>query len=215
MSESMPILHDYWRSSSAYRVRIALNIKGVSYDRAPHDLLAGAQRSEEYVALAPQGLVPALESDGIVLTQSMAIIEWLDERFPDPPLLPGDAGGRAVVRAMAALVACDIQPLHNLRVLKALKRRFGAEQGAIDDWARHWIGEGLGPLEAMVARYGGTFSYGDRPGMADCLLVPQLFAADRYGVDLSAFPRLSAVRAACDMLPAFAAAHPARQPDAR
>ena len=137
------ILHEYWRSSSAWRVRIALNLKGAAYTRVAHDLLAGEQRAGDYVALAPQGLVPALECGGVVLTQSVAIIEWLEERIPLPSLLPPDAAGKALVRAMAGLIASDIQPLQNLRVLKALKARFGAQQEAIDDWARHWIEQGF------------------------------------------------------------------------
>lgn len=214
MNERDLTLHDYWRSSSAWRVRIALNLKGLDYKRVPHNLLAGEQRSEDYLALAPQGLVPALECDGVVLTQSVAIIEWLDERFPDPPLLPRDAEERAVVRAMAGLIASDVQPLQNLRALKALKARFGADQPAIDDWARHWIEEGFGALETMVARYGKGFCFGETPGLADCLLIPQMGGAERYHTDLSRFPALNAVRERCEALPAFATAHPMRQPEA-
>ena len=208
------ILHDYWRSSSAWRVRIALNLKGAEYTRVSHDLLAGEQRAGGYVALAPQGLIPALECGDVVLTQSVAIIEWLEERIPEPPLLPADADGRARVRAMAGLIASDIQPLQNLRVLKAIKARFGAEQAAIDDWARHWIEQGFAALETLVARHGNGFCHGDSPGMADCLLVPQMHNAERYHADLSLFPALLAVRQRCEVLPAFAAAHPSRQPEA-
>ncbi len=213
MSEKL-VLHDYWRSSSAYRVRIALNLKGLSYDRVPHDLLAGEQRTASYVAIAPQGLVPAIEVNGHVLTQSVAIIEWLDERFPQPPLLPADAEGKAIARAMAAVIAADVQPLQNLRVLKALKARFGADQDSIDDWVRYWIGEGFAALEAMVARHGKGFCHGDHPGLADCLLIPQMFNADRFHMDFAAYPSLSAVRARCEALPPFADAHPSRQREA-
>jgi len=208
------ILHDYWRSSSAWRVRIALNLKNVDYARVTHDLLAGEQRADAYVALAPQGLVPALETGGILLTQSVAIIEWLDQCFPHPALLPPDVDGRATVRAMAALIASDVQPLQNLRVLKALKARFGADQAAIDDWARYWIETGFGALETMVAEHGRGFCHGDHPSLADCVLIPQMFNADRYHADLSRFPALNAVREHCEALPAFAAAHPMRQPEA-
>lgn len=207
-------LHDYWRSSSAWRVRIALNLKGLAYARLPHNLLTGEHRAQDYVALAPQGLLPALEFDGSVLTQSVAIIEWLDERFPDPPLLPGDAEGRAIVRAMAALIASDVQPLQNLRVLKALKTQFGAEQAAIDEWSRYWVEAGFSALETMVVRHGKGFCFGDAAGLADCLLVPQMGGAERYHTDLSRFPALKAVRERCEALPAFAAAQPSRQPEA-
>lgn len=208
------ILHDYWRSSSAWRVRIALNLKGVEYRRVTHNLLAGEQSAEPYVALAPQGLVPALEVDEVVLTQSVAIIEWLDQCIPHPPLLPHDVDSRAVVRAMAAVIASDVQPLQNLRVVKALKARFGADEAARDDWARHWIEAGFTALESMVGRHGNGFCYGNMPGLADCLLIPQMFSAERFHTDLAGFPALNAVRERCEALPAFAAAHPARQPDA-
>ena len=208
------ILHDYWRSSSAWRVRIALNLKGAAYTRVAHDLLAGEQRAGDYVALAPQGLVPALECGGVVLTQSVAIIAWLEERIPLPSLLPPDAAGKALVRAMAGLIASDIQPLQNLRVLKALKARFGAQQEAIDDWARHWIEQGFAALEILVVRHGEGFCHGDSPTLADCLLVPQMYNAERYQTDLSRFPALMAVRRRCEALPAFAAAQPSRQPEA-
>jgi maleylpyruvate isomerase len=214
MTEMRLILHDFWRSSSAWRVRIALNLKGVNYTRALHDLLAGEHRSDAYLALAPQGLVPALVAGDVVLTQSLAIIEWLDERFPDPPLLPADAEGRAIVRGMAGLIASDVQPLQNVRVLKALKRRFGADQEATDDWARHWIAEGFAALETLVTRHGRGYCYGDTPSLADCLLVPQMGRAEQFRIALSRFPALNAVREHCEALPAFAAAQPAAQPEA-
>ncbi len=214
MSELRVTLHDYWRSSSAWRVRIALNLKGVAYSSVSHNLLAGEQRAEGYRALAPQGLVPALEAEGMVLTQSLAIIEWLEERFPEPRLLPTSPADRAVVRSMALLIASDIQPLQNLRVLRALKRQFGADQAATDGWAAYWIAEGLGALETMVALHGKGFCFGAAPTLADCLLIPQLSNGERFHADLSGFPALLAVRERCEALPAFAEAHPSRHSDA-
>lgn len=212
------VLHGYWRSSAAYRVRIALALKGLAYGQAAHDLLGGEQRAPDYLGLAPQGLVPALEcaedGPGTVLTQSLAIIEWLEERHPAPPLLPAEAGARAVVRAMALAVACDIHPLNNLRVLRALKTDYGLDDAARDGWVARWIGEGFAALETQVARHGGAFCFGDAPGMADCCLIPQIYNARRFHVDLDGFPRLMAVEANCLALPAFAAAAPEAQPDA-
>jgi maleylpyruvate isomerase len=207
-------LHGYWRSSAAYRVRIALNLKGLAYEQATHDLRLGEQRDPGYRALAPQGLVPALEADGRVFTQSLAILEWLDERFPEPPLLPADPDGRAVVRSMAALIACDIHPLNNLRVLQGLRAQFAADQAQVDRWTAGWITEGFTALEALVARHGGAFAYGDDPTLADCCLLPQVYSAERFKVDLAPFPRLGAVAARAGALDAFATAHPSRQPDA-
>lgn len=208
------ILHGYWRSGAAYRTRIALELKGLSYDQQGHDLRTGAQKDPAYVALNPQGMVPALEVDGAVLTQSPAILEWLEEAHPTPALLPSDAIGRAHVRAMAALIGCDIHPLNNLRVGKALREGFGADQAAVDAWAARWILPGFEALEALVACHGAGWSYGDAPTLADCYLIPQIYSAARFNVPLSAFPRLLAVDAAAKAHPAFVAAHPDNQPDA-
>jgi maleylpyruvate isomerase len=212
------ILHGYWRSGAAYRVRIALALKGLSYDQSGHDLRTGAQKDPAYVALNPQGMVPALEvtsdSGGAVLTQSPAILEWLEETHPTPALLPSDALGRAHVRAMAALIGCDIHPLNNLRVGKSLRGDFGADQAAVDAWAARWIVPGFEALEALVARHGAGWSYGDAPTLADCYLIPQNYSAARFNVPLDAFPRLLAIDEAAKAHPAFVAAHPDNQPDA-
>lgn len=210
------IVHGFFRSSAAHRLRIAMNLKGVEPDFRPVHLRRGDQEGEAYRALNPQGLVPALETDdGAVLIQSLAIVEWLDETHPEPPLLPPDPLGRAKVRGFAAIIACDIHPLQNLRVLRYLKRAYEQDQDGLDVWCRHWVGEGLLACEALLAREPDrTFAFGDAPGLAEVCLVPQLLAADRFGVDLEPFPRLRRVRAACDALPAFADARPAVQPDA-
>ena len=208
------ILHGYWRSGAAYRTRIALELKGLSYQQQGHDLRTGAQKDPAYVALNPQGMVPALEVDGAVLTQSPAILEWLEEAHPAPALLPSDAIARAHVRAMAALIGCDIHPLNNLRVGKALREEFGADQGAINAWAARWIQPGFAALEALVARHGAGWSYGDAPTLADCYLIPQIYSAGRFNVPLDAFPRLLAIDEAARAHPAFVAAHPDNQPDA-
>jgi len=210
----IPTLHGYWRSGTSYRVRIALNLKGLAYAQETLDLRTAAQGSTAYRALNPQGLVPALEVDGAVLTQSPAILEWLDERHPDPPLLPPSPDDRAVVRAMAALIACDVHPLNNLRVLNALRSEFGADADAVTRWIARWIGDGFAALETMVVRHGRGFAWGDAATIADCCLVPQLYAAERFGVDLSPFPALRAAGERARALPAFAEAHPDRQPDA-
>ena len=208
------ILHGYWRSGASYRVRIALNLKGVAYDQAPHDLRQGEQKSADYLALNPQGMVPALEVDGQVLTQSPAILEWLEETHPQPALLPRDAGDRATVRAMAALIGCDIHPLNNLRVLGSLRRDFNADQTTVDAWAARWIAPGFDALEALVERHGAGWSFGDAPTLADCYLIPQLYSARRFNIDLTPWPVLRAVEERALAHPAFAAAHPDRQPDA-
>jgi maleylpyruvate isomerase len=201
------ILHGYWRSSAAYRVRIALGLKGLSYDQVSHDLRTGEQRAADYLAKNPQGFVPALEVDGEVYGQSFAIIELLDELHPEPPLLPATPRDRARARAMAAVIACDIHPLNNLRVLKAL-REIGADEAA---WIARWIGEGFAALEPQIA---GPYAFGDVPGLVDCFLVPQVYNAERFGVDLSPYPRLLAAATHARAHPAFQAAHPDRQPDA-
>lgn len=207
-------LHGYWRSSAVYRVRIALNLKGMAYHQVGHDLRIGEQQDPAYKAIAPAGLVPAIEYDAQALVQSLAIIEWLEERWPEPPLLSGSAEDRAIMRAMAATIAADIHPLNNLRVLKYLQIEFERSQEAINRWITHWISEGFAALEVMVGRYGRGFAFGDRPTVADCFLVPQVFNAERFNVDLAPFPRLMAAAEKARALPAFAAAHPDRQPGA-
>ncbi|HWI86255.1 MAG TPA: maleylacetoacetate isomerase [Sphingomonas sp.] len=208
------ILHGYWRSSAVYRVRIALNLKNLDYTQVGHDLRLGEQSDPAYRAIAPAGLVPALEHEGHAYVQSLAIIEWLEERWPNAPLLPGEIEHRATVRAMAATIAADIHPLNNLRILKYLKGEFDRSQEQIDAWIAHWIGEGFTALETMVARHGGRYAFGDCPTMADCFLVPQLYNAERFGVDLTPYPGLLAAAATARAHPAFVAAHPDRQPGA-
>ena len=205
-----PVLHDYFRSSAAYRVRIALNLKGVEHDRHPVNLLEGAQRSPDYHALNPQGFVPMLEIDGHKLTQSLSIIVYLDGRFPEPPLLPADPAAAAHVRSLALAIACDIHPLNNLRVLNYLRHEMSQPQDARDDWYRHWVVEGLTALEAMAAPRAGAFLFGDQPTLADICLVPQLFNARRFHVPLEPYPTLLRADEAAQALPAFAAAHPDR-----
>lgn len=209
------LFHGYWRSSAAYRCRIAFNLKGVAADFAAVHLPSGAQKSERFRALNPQGLTPVLEVGGEAFTQSLAIIEWLDETHPEPPLLPPDAAGRAHARAFAQAIACEIHPLQNLRVLAYLRQELRLDEAAVSAWLARWLGEGLAACEALLAkRPASRFCFGDAPGLADICLVPQMFSADRFGVDTAALPRLRAVRAACEALPAFADAAPARQPDA-
>ncbi|MGN6848343.1 MAG: maleylacetoacetate isomerase [Sphingomicrobium sp.] len=208
---SRPILYDYWRSSASYRVRIALNLKGVEYERRPVNLLESEQKSAEYRALNPEGLVPMLEIDGQRLTQSMAIITYLDTRFPNPPLIPAMAPERAHVGAMAMIVACDIHPLNNLRVLKYLKNQLKHSQDEIDGWYAHWIEEGLPALEAMAAPRAGRFLFGDAPTAADVCLIPQLYNARRYAVPLDDYPTLLRAEENANALDAFAAAHPDKQ----
>ncbi len=185
-------LHGYWRSSAAYRVRLALGLKGLSYDSIAHDLRTGAQRAEAYRALQPQGLVPALETSDGVLIQSPAILEWIEERYPDPPLLPEDSAGRAMVRAMAAVVACDIHPINNLRVLTHLREELHADEAAVRRWIGRWVAEGFAALETLIARHGAGYAYGDRPTLADCHILPQVYNAERFAVDLTPFPELIA-----------------------
>ncbi|WP_179505136.1 MULTISPECIES: maleylacetoacetate isomerase [unclassified Sphingomonas] len=210
-------LHGYWRSSAAWRVRIALALKGLPYATVAHDLRTGAQAAAAYRACNPQGLVPALdtgEGQEAPLTQSLAIIEWLEETQAQPALLPADPLGRARVRAMAQVIACDVHPLGNLRVLKALRGDLGADEAQVAAWLARWMGDGFAALETMVAQWGGAFAFGDAPGLADCCLVPQIYAARRFGVGLGAYPRLVAIDARCAGLAAFAMAHPAAQADA-
>lgn len=211
-------LYDYFRSSAAYRVRIALNLKGIEPDeRTFVHLRIGSQRAQDYLALNPQGLVPALAlDDGSVLTQSLAIVEYLDETHREPPLLPPDPAGRARVRAIALSIACEIHPLNNLRVLNYLIGTLGVSREQKDGWYRYWIDVGFEALEKTLARDGATgrFCHGDTPTLADVCLVPQMANARRFEIDLSPYPTLIRIESACNALPAFAAAAPARQPDA-
>lgn len=214
------MLEGYFRSSAAWRVRIALNLKGLRHGHAFRHLRRGEQLAPDYLAKNPQGLLPALDvagppGEGGVLTQSLAILEWLEETQPAPALLPADPWGRARVRALAQIIACDTHPIQNLRVLQYLKREMGQQQPAIDAWARHWIALGLAAFEARLAEPAtGRFCHGDAPGLADLCLVPQLGNARRFGVDLSPWPTILRVETACLALPAFAAAAPEAQPDA-
>ncbi len=205
------VLYDYYRSSAAYRVRIALNMKGIDYEQRPVNLLESEQKSEVYRALNPQGFVPMLEIDGHRLTQSLAILNYLDIRFPVPPLIPASAAERAHVVALAMMVACDIHPLNNLRVLKFLKGELGHSQEDVDNWYAHWITEGLRPLEAMAAPKAGQFLYGDAPTAADVCLIPQLYNARRFNVPLDDYPTLVRADENANRMEAFAAAHPDRQ----
>lgn len=211
-------LYTYFRSSAAYRVRIALNLKGLDYQAVPVHLLreGGQHLMDDYLTINPSGLVPALQDDRMTLTQSMAIIEYLDEVYPLAPLLPKDAVGRARVRELAQIIACDIHPVNNLRVLKYLVKHLGQSEEAKTDWYRHWVIEGLRSLEAHLARNLGTgrFCHGDTPTIADCFLVPQVFNARRFDIDVDAYPTIARIDALCVDLPAFKAAHPSQQPDA-
>jgi maleylacetoacetate isomerase/maleylpyruvate isomerase len=209
-------LHTYFRSSAAFRVRIALNLKGLAYDAAFVHLPRGEHRKPDYAALNPQALLPTLEDGGRLLTQSLAIIEYLEETRPLPPLLPKDPFERARVRSLSLLVACEIHPLNNLRVLQHLKRALGQSEEQVNAWYRHWIADGLAKLEAQLAGTAGTgrYSHGDAPTLADCCLAPQVFNAQRYQCDTTAYPTTMRVFAECMKLDAFDRAQPARQPDA-
>jgi len=207
------ILHGYFRSSASWRVRIALNLKGLTAEQVFHHLRRGEHRAPDYLALNPQGLLPALATDdGAVLTQSLAICEYLDETCPEPPLLPAGALERARVRAVAQAIACDIHPVQNLKILQRL-RDLKLPEEAVTAWAAQTIDEGLAAVDALLARSSGPFAFGDRPGLADLCLVPQLGNARRFGVDLR-WPRLTEIEAACLELEAFRAAAPSVQPDA-
>jgi maleylacetoacetate isomerase len=208
-------LYTYFRSSAAFRVRIALNLKGLRYEPVFVHLAKGQHREPAYAAVNPQALLPTLEVEGGKrLTQSLAIMEWLEEQHPTPPLLPKDPFARARVRSLAYLVASEIHPLNNLRVLQHLKRALGQTQEQIDTWYRYWIADGLSKLEADLAGTSGKFCHGDAPTMADCCLVPQIFNAKRYNSDLSPYPVTMRVFENCMKLEAFDRAQPSKQPDA-
>jgi maleylacetoacetate isomerase len=209
-------LYSFFRSSAAYRVRIALNWKGLDYDYVARNLRRGEQSSRDYVALNPQGLVPTLVDGDGGFTQSLAIIEYLEEAYPDTPrLLPSRPAERAIVRAMAMAIACEIHPLNNLRVLTYLKSEMGQSQDAVDAWYRHWIAEGFAALEAWIQKHSSDrkHSFGDRVTLADVCLVPQVYNARRFRADLARYPALVGVAESLETLPAFAAARPENQPD--
>jgi maleylacetoacetate isomerase len=208
-------LYGYFRSSAAFRVRIALNLKGLAYENAFIHLRKGEQKAASYLALNPTGLVPALDDEGQVFIQSLAICEYLDETHPEPALLPGHPADRARVRGLAQIVACDIHPINNLRVLKYLAGRLGQDEAGIAAWYNHWILEGFEAFERIVASDGqaGAFCHGDEPGLADICLVPQVFNARRYNCDTAAFPTIRAIFDNCMKLEAFQKAAPESQPD--
>jgi maleylpyruvate isomerase len=207
-------LYSYFRSSAAYRVRIALNLKGLDYELVPVNLLLAEQRSDPYRARNPQGLLPALENDeGAVLAQSVAIMEWLEERYPEHPLLPDDLWARARVRSLVSHIACDIHPLLNLSILNYLKGPLQAGPEQVSEWYRTWISRGFEAIELTLANDTATFCVGDVPTMADCCLVPQVFNARRFDVPMDDYPNIRRVSEHCASLEPFAAAHPQRQPD--
>ncbi len=210
------LLHGYFRSSAAFRVRIALNLKGLAYDQTFRHLRKGEQRAPDYLKLNPMGLVPALEIDGQILTQSLAIIEYLDETRPNPALMPKDAAGRARVRSLSLSLAAEIHPINNLRVLEDLRSRFGADDAAVARWFRHWVEVTFAPLETRLASeaHTGKFCHGDTPGLADICLVPQVINNTRFDVDMTPYPTIARIHKACLELDAFKNALPANQPDA-
>ncbi|UWQ20131.1 maleylacetoacetate isomerase [Jannaschia sp. W003] len=211
----MLTLHAYWRSTTSYRVRAALELKGIAYRTRPVDLVAGAQHSPDYLDINPSAGVPALVlGDGTVLTQSLAILDWLEETHPAPPLLPENPLMRARVRAAAQVIALDVHPVNNLRVVSRLRSEHGLDADAALAWMRHWMAEGFRVYDALLPAHDGAFSFGDAPDLADLCLVAQLYNAHRWGVDLAAFPRLVRIEAAALRLPAFEAARPEAQPDA-
>ena len=209
-------LYTFFRSSAAFRMRIALNCKGLAYEAVPVSLPKGEHKLEGYLRLHPQGLVPALEDDGRILVQSLAMMEYLEETHPQPPLLPADAADRAYVRAVAQIIACEIHPLNNLRTLRYVKKTYALDEDGVNRWYRHWIAEGLAGLEAFLrsAKKCAKYCYRDQVTIADCCLVPQVFNAQRYECDLAPYPTIMAIFAECMQLDAFAAAQPSRQPDA-
>jgi maleylpyruvate isomerase len=211
-------LYTYFRSSAAYRVRIALNLKGLEYDAIPVHLLRGGgeQLQEQYRSINPSGLVPAFQDEYITLTQSMAILEYLEDAHPQVPIMPKDAAERARVRELAQIIACDIHPVNNLRVLRYLVHELGVSEEQKAEWYRHWLVGGLEVLEKHLARdpSAGPLCHGHTPTIADCCLVPQIFNAQRHGIDVSIYPNIARINAQCIEIPAFVAAHPSNQPDA-
>ena len=209
-------LYSFFRSGTSHRLRIVLNLKGLAYEQIAVDLRREEHLGDAFKAINPQQLVPVLEADERLMIQSPAIIEWLEERYPTPSLLPGDAGDRAQVRALAAIVGCDIHPINNRRILEALRHRFGADEAAVNDWCGTWISAGFDAIEALLSKdpQRGDFCFGSTPTLADVYLVPQVESARRFKVDLSRWPLIQAVDAACGQLEAFRKAAPSAQPDA-
>ncbi len=211
-------LYTFFRSSASFRVRIALNLKNIPYDQAPIHLRRGGgeQLMAAYKAINPQALVPALEDNGSILTQSLAIIEYLEEKYPQPPILPTDPGDKALVRSMAMVIACEVHPIQNLRVLNYVKATYNQTDAQVNQWAQHWIDLGLAALEQIIGAQSkrGKFCFGDSPTLADICLIPQLGNARRYGCDLAKYPAILEIEKNCMVIPAFANAAPEKQPDA-
>ncbi len=207
-------LYDYARSSAAYRVRIALNLKGIAYQACPIDLRTAQHLADDYRARNPQALVPTLVDDALTIGQSLAILDYLEERYPEPALLPAEPVARALARRIALMIACEIHPLNNMRVLRYLEHQLGCDEAVRQAWYEHWIAEGLEPIEALLAGQAGPFCLGEQVTIADVCLVPQLYNARRYACDLATYPRLRAIDEHCQALPAFAEAAPERQASA-